>query len=117
MSQRPGTHPASRSAESTASGKRGAVMRRCSFAVGVGVWGGRVADGADAEVGEQRGAGAARRGEAAVLGIAVLADPAGGQLRVLQRALGLAAAERLAGGPLAAGGVDRGEVLREQHRL
>lgn len=132
MSQRPGCQPAARRAASTGTGKRVVEVRSgCigpSFVVlvvrgrvwGVSAWGvvsgsvGGGVDDADAEVGAEVGAGAARGGEAAVEGVAVLADVAGGEFGLFECFAGFAVGHGAAGGASAAGGVGVGDVAGDE---
>ncbi|BCK70745.1 hypothetical protein Srufu_046980 [Streptomyces libani subsp. rufus] len=65
-------------------------------------------------MGEEGVAGAAGRGVAAVLGVAVLADVACGEFGVFEGAAGFAVGEGFAGGAFAAVALDGGEVSGEQ---
>ena len=62
-------------------------------------------------------AGAAGRGVAAVQGVAVLADVAGGEFGVLEGAAGFAVGHGFAGGAFAAGGLGGGEMAGDQDRF
>lgn len=84
-----------------------------SFVGGVSVLRGGV-DDADAEVGAECGAGAAGWGEAAVEGVAVLADAAGGEFGVFEGFAGFAVGHGFAGGAFAAGGVGGGDVAGDE---
>lgn len=95
MSQRPGCHPASRRAASTATGNR-VVLRWSGIGGGSAVLGcGRI-DGAYSEVVEHGRTGAAGWCVAAVQRVAVLPDPTCRQLRLFQGSFGFAVGEWLA---------------------
>lgn len=99
-----------------AAGASGASCGCGGIGGGSALLGGRV-DCAYAEVGEHRRTGAAGGCVAAVEGVAVLADVAGGDSGVFEGAAGLAVGEGLAGGSFGAVAFYGGEVAGEQDRF